>query len=153
MNFIKNFIKITHSKKFYLFIFPKLRFIKAQFGKDDKQYHCELDDKLIFTNWVYFIDLKFKKFNKLKFKKYPIERRKNNIKFPTAISNFLTLKLEIPISINTIPITVQNKTTEINTIKPTKVIQNPIDLSIHQNLTICQTYLNQQIQACQVLNQ
>ena len=153
MNLQKDTIKILHITEFTIFIFPKLRLFKAQFLKDEKQFNCELDDKLIFTNCIYFIDFKNKRFNKLNFKKYPIERRKNNIKYPSVFSSFTEPKLGIPINIYSKPIAIQNKPTQINNIKPTKIIQNPIDLSISKNITVCQIHLNQQIQSCQVLNQ
>jgi len=152
MNLLQHKIKIEYVTKFTILTFPKLRFFKSHFHKEQKQYYCELDDKLILNNWICFIDFKNKKFSKLNFKKYPVKRAKIKLKYPSVFSVFSSPKLAIPTNIYSKPIAINNKPAQINNIKPIRVFQNPNDLSISKNLTLWQTRLNQQIQICPILD-
>jgi hypothetical protein len=146
-------IRISHSKNFYLLLFPKFTFCKAIFDVNSSMFNCDIAANLIYNNTLHFIDLSKKKFTRLHFEKHSCQKPILNLGYPTVLPIFSFPKLDDPLDVNAKTISIHNKPVSLNGVQPTTIIHNPIDLNITNNIEICQTVLNHQIQSYPVLNQ
>jgi hypothetical protein len=146
-------IKISHSRKFYLFIFPKFKYEKSIYDASTNDYSCAIEGDLISANYLFLIDFKKIRCTKLDFRKHSYQKPIYNIKYPVVFPDYSKPKLGCPIEVISKPLTIENQPISLTKTQPLIVITKPIDLIISNNINICQTHLTQQIQSCQVLSQ
>jgi len=146
-------IKISHPFRFLLFMFPKLRLIKASWDENSKKFQCELTDEFVVSDFVFLLRLQGPKINKLDFRKASLKKTVTKINYPNKLIINSKPRLKVSKEIISNPIRIKKNTVVLNNMMPKGLLNNPIDVIISQNINLCQTHLNQQIQVCPNLDQ
>jgi hypothetical protein len=131
-----HYIKISHTKKFILYFFPKFTFKKASFDAVAKEYSCYIEGDLIDNNFVFLIDFKKFRFRKLDFKKHSYQKPTITIEYPSVFPDIskpllgspVNLSIK-PLSINNKPVTIYNKPVLLNKTKSCTIIEEPLILT------------------------